>query len=107
VRRPGRDRAALEVPSAPQRQPPFPRKGNLWGSWQVLQDGGLEHCKRIDLWLGAGFSEAQVWQLRGLNPDVLILDSIDSVERTEADLLGVPDDYWLKDVHGKRIEVSP
>jgi hypothetical protein len=95
----------LQFRALPSVNPPFPRKGNLWGSWQVLQDGGLEHCARIDLWLGAGFSEAEVWQLRGLNPDVLILDSINSVERTEADLLGVPDDYWLKDVHGKKIEV--
>jgi hypothetical protein len=95
----------LEYRALPSANPSFPRKGNLWGSWDVFRNGGLEHCKRIDLWLGAHFSEEQLRQLRGLNPNVLVLDSINTVERTEAELGQIPDDYWLKDVHGKKIEV--
>jgi len=95
----------LRYRALPSANPSFPRKGNLWGSWQVLQNGGIDHCKRIDLWQGAGFSEAQVAQLRALNPDVLVLDSINTIEHTDAEQLNIPDSYWLKDTSGKRIEV--
>ena len=81
----------------------YPKKGNLWGWGMVFPNGGIDHCKRIDLWLGAYPSEAQVAQLRTLNPNVLILDSINTVERS--DVATVPDSYWLKDVNGKKIEV--
>ena len=89
----------------PLANPSFPRKGNLWGSWSVMKNGGIDHCKRIDLWLGAGFSETEVRQLRALNPDVLVLDSINTVEHSDSEKLNIPDNYWLKDTTGKRIEV--
>jgi len=85
----------------------FPRKGNLWGSWEVQKSGGLEHCKRMDLWLGAFFSQAEITTLRGLNPDVLVLSSINTVEHTDSENLGIPDSYWLRDTKGNRIEVWP
>ncbi len=87
--------------SLPEVDPKFPRKGNLWGSGQLLPKG-LEYCSRIDLWLGASFTPAQIRQLRAMNPGVLVLTSINVVENT-----GLPDDYYLKDVHGRRIEVWP
>lgn len=95
----------LRYRALPAANPSFPRKGNLWGSWEVQKNGGLEHCKRMDLWLGAGFSEQEVHTLRGLNPEVLILDSINVVEHSDAEQLNIPDGYWLKDTTGKRIEV--
>ncbi|MBK9989813.1 MAG: carbohydrate binding domain-containing protein [Verrucomicrobia bacterium] len=88
----------------PKVNPSYPKKGNLWGWWAVLTNGGIDHCKRVDLWLGAhAATEAQVAQLRALNPNVLFLDSINTVERS--DIANVPDSYWLKDVNGKKIEV--
>ena len=86
--------------------PSFPRTGNLWG-WWGLREVGLEHCARIDLFLGAEPPPDEIRTLRGLNPDVLVLGSINTVERSEWDEGEVPDDYWLKDVHGNRIEVWP
>ena len=91
----------------PRADPTFPRKGNLWGWGMVFPNGGLDHCKRIDLWLGASPTEAQVKQLRALNPDVMILDSINTVEHNDGEKLNIPDNYWLKDTAGKRIEVWP
>jgi hypothetical protein len=83
----------------------YPRIGNLWGSWEVQKNGGIPHCARIPLWLGAGFSEAEIAQLRGLNPDVLVLGSINTVERNgEPD---VPESAYLHDTKGNRIEVWP
>jgi len=95
----------LRYRALPAANPSFPRKGNLWGSWEVQKNGGLEHCKRMDLWLGAGFTAESVRQLRVLNPDVLILDSINVVEHRDDEQLDLPESYWLKDTAGKRIEV--
>ncbi|MFN8595742.1 MAG: carbohydrate binding domain-containing protein, partial [Anaerolineae bacterium] len=55
-----------------------------------------------DLWLGADPTRAEVVTLRGLNPNVLVLTSINAVEND-----GLPDDYYLKDVNGNKIEVWP
>ncbi|MBI5566880.1 MAG: carbohydrate binding domain-containing protein, partial [Chloroflexi bacterium] len=75
--------------------------GNLWGWWQ-LADKGLPYLSRIDLWLGADPTRAEVIELRRLNPNVLVLTSINAVEND-----GLPDDYYLKDVNGHTIEVWP
>lgn len=91
----------LKYRSLGRVNPPFPRKGNLWGSSGAAQQG-LAHAARIDLYLGASFSPSEIRQLRTLNPNILVLTSINTVEN-----FGLPDDYYLKDVHGKRIEVWP
>ena len=79
----------------------FPRKGNLWGSSMLVQPG-LEHAARIDLYLGASFTPAQIRELRTLNPNILILTSINTVENSN-----LPEDYYLHTVEGRRIEVWP
>src|SRR5664280_1096009 len=81
--------------------PPYPRKGNLWG-WGSWLPNGLASMAKIDLWLGAFPTADQVVALRQLNPHVRVLTSINAVENS-----GLPDDYYLKDVHGNRIEVWP
>lgn len=81
--------------------PKYPRKGNLWGCWNFIPKG-MAYCARIDLWLGADFTSQQISQLRALNPDILILPDINTVEN-----FNLPDDYYLKDVNGSKIEVWP
>jgi hypothetical protein len=81
--------------------PPFPRKGNLWGVSQVCHNG-VDGCARLDLFLGASFSPAEIRRLRALNPQILILTSINTVENS-----GLSEDYYLHDVKGHRIEVWP
>lgn len=87
--------------SLPSVNAPFPRKGNLWG-YRLLTAPGLEHAARIDLYLGANFTKSEIRRLRELNPNILILNSINAVENSN-----LPDDYYLKDVHGQKIEVWP
>ena len=95
----------LRYRDLPSVNPGFPRIGNLWGSWEVEKNGGIAHCARIPLWLGAGFSESEILQLRALNKDVLVLGSINTVERNgEPD---VPESAYLHDTKGNRIEVWP
>ncbi len=81
--------------------PSFPRTGNLWGWWQLAAKG-LPYMSRLDLWLGADPSPEQTRELRRLNPNILILSSINAVEND-----GLPDSYYLKDTSGRKIEVWP
>src|SRR5574340_22300 len=81
--------------------PPYPRKGNLWGAGAIAHKG-LEYASRIDLYLGADFTAAEIRRLRELNPHILVLTSINTVEHR-----GLPEDYYLHDVRGRRIEVWP
>jgi len=79
----------------------FPRTANLWGSWRFVSKG-MAYASRIDLWLGASFNASQIRELRRLNPNCLILTSINTVENND-----VPDDYFLRDTTGRKIEVWP
>lgn len=81
--------------------PPFPRKGNLWG-WGEWLSKGLPYMAKVDLWLGASPTADQVVALRQLNSNLRVLTSINTVENG-----GLPSDYYLKDVNGHRIEVWP
>ncbi len=90
---------SLAYRSLSQVNPSYPRTGNLWGSWEV-QKKGLDYTAKNDLYLGADFSAADILRLRQLNPNIRILTSINAVENT-----GLPDSYYLKDIHGNRIEV--
>ncbi|MGD0815280.1 MAG: LamG-like jellyroll fold domain-containing protein [Verrucomicrobiota bacterium] len=91
----------LQYRALSDANPPYPRKGNLWG-WGLWLSNGLPYMSKVDLWLGATPSASQAFTLRQLNPHLRILTSINAVENS-----GLPDDYYLKDIHGNRIEVWP
>jgi hypothetical protein len=91
----------LQYRCLPAVKPGFPRVANLWGSWHFVSKG-MAYASRIDLWLGAGFNAGQIRELRRLNPNCLILNSINTVENND-----VPDEYFLRDTTGRKIEVWP
>ena len=91
----------LQYRSLPAAKPGYPRTANLWGSGRFLSKG-MEYASRIDLWLGANFTADQIWELRRLNPHCFILTSINTVENND-----VPDEYFLRDTTGQKIEVWP
>jgi len=91
----------LQYRSLPSAKPGFPRTANLWGSHHFTAKG-MEYASRIDLWLGANFNADQIRQLRRLNPNCFILTSINTVENND-----VPDEYFLRDTTGRKIEVWP
>ncbi len=93
---------ALEYRGLGRVNPSFPRTGSLWG-WGDFWNKSLAHLARTDLWVAYGdVNEQRVRKLRKLNPNVLILNSINAVEA-----YGLPEDYYLHDIHGKKIEVWP
>jgi hypothetical protein len=81
--------------------PRFPRIGNLWGSANMLRKGH-EYAARISGYFGAEMQPADIRKLRELNPEIAILTSINTMENS-----GLPDDYYLKDTNGNKIEVWP
>ena len=81
--------------------PPFPRKGNLWG-WSQWRSKGLPYCAKVDLWLGAVAQAGEIRELRRLNSHLRLLTSINAVEND-----GLSEDYYLHDTNGRRIEVWP
>jgi hypothetical protein len=91
----------LQYRCLPAAQPGFPRVANLWGSWRFVPKG-MAYASRIDLWLGAHFNADQIRTLRRWNPNCLILTSINTVENND-----VPDEYFLRDTTGRKIEVWP
>jgi len=91
----------LQYRCLPAAKPGFPRVANLWGSWRFVPKG-LTYSSRIDLWLGAHFNADQIRELRRLNPNCFILTSINTVENND-----VPDEYFLRDTTGRKIEVWP
>lgn len=82
-------------------KPHYPRKSNLWGSSNMLAHGP-DFASKVDLYLGAEMQPADIRALRARNANILILTSINTVENK-----GLPDDYYLHDIHGNRIEVWP
>lgn len=91
----------LQYRCLPAAKPGFPRVANLWGSWHFVSKG-MAYASRIDLWLGAHFTADQIRELRRLNPNSFILISINTVENND-----VPDDYFLRDTTGQKVEVWP
>ena len=91
----------LQYRCLPAAKPGFPRVANLWGSWHFVSQG-MAYASRIDLWLGAHFTADQIRELRRLNPNSFILISINTVENND-----VPDDYFLRDTTGQKVEVWP
>lgn len=91
----------LQYRALPPANHGFPRTANLWGSWNFL-GRNAEHARRIDLWLGVHFDAGQVRRLRELNPRCLVLTDINTVENND-----VPDEYFLRDTTGRKIEVWP
>lgn len=85
-----------------QVNPSFPRTGNLWGWEGGLDAKDPEYVARLDLLLGVQATAAEIVELRQLNPHIRVLTSINAVETP-----GLPDDYYLKDIYGNKIEVWP
>ncbi len=91
----------LRYRSLSPANPAYPRTGNLWGSAQYI-DKAPADIARIDLWLGPDFKPDQIRSLRQINPHIRILTSMNAIEDKN-----LPDDYYLKDIHGNKIEVWP
>ena len=76
---------------------PFPRLGNLWGSYNFVghPEGLAYAAARSSLWLGSSWTAAEIAQLRALNPFTVVLTSINACEVNDQDL---PDAFYLTNI---------
>jgi len=81
----------------------FPRIGSIWGGEYLLSTSPANAAK-VQLYLSPGMSVDQVSSLRAQNPGVIILDGCDSSYTTPGGPF-FPDDYYMKDIHGHRIQI--
>jgi len=81
----------------------FPRIGSIWGGEYVLSTAPVEAAK-IQLYLSPGMSVNDIASLRAQNPGVLVLDGCDSSYTSPGGPF-FPDDYYMKDIHGHRIQI--
>lgn len=58
----------------------YPRRGNLWGSYNFEQKGPEYAASHVDLWLGSGWSADETAKLRKYNNATLALTSTNAVE---------------------------
>jgi hypothetical protein len=91
----------------PTAEPGWPRIGNLWGSWNFENASDAE-LARVDLWLGADFSDARAAHVRALNPAVRILSDYNFVEWGSTPPAGfAAEEFYLEDAAHHRVEVWP
>jgi hypothetical protein len=76
---------------------PFPRLGNLWGSYnfQGHPEGLSYAAERSSLWLGSSWNQEEISQLRSLNKYTIVLTSINACEVNDQDL---PDEFYLLNI---------
>jgi hypothetical protein len=76
---------------------PFPRLGNLWGSYNFRNhpEGLAYAANRSSLWLGSDWNQNEISQLRSFNPYTIVLTSINACEVNDQNL---PDEFYLLNI---------
>ena len=97
--------AALTYRSVAAPASPFPRIGSIW-TGGYLYDHDSAAAEKIQLYLGSSLTASQASRIRGTNPTVRVLPSINATETTSG-VPAVPEGYFLKDIHGNKIQDRP
>jgi len=82
----------------------FPRIGSIWGGSYVYNTQPAQAAK-IQLYLSSGMTVDQVTALRASEPGMIALMGADATYT--GPWLTFPDDYYLKDIHGNKIQIAP
>ncbi len=81
----------------------FPRIGSIWGGAYVDATQPAQAAK-IQLYLSPGMTHDQVTALRAAEPGMIALLGADATYT--GPWLTFPDDYYLKDIHGNKIQIA-
>ena len=81
----------------------FPRIGSIWGGSYVYTTQPAQAAK-IQLYLSPGMSSDQVTALRAAEPGMISLLGADATYTGPWAVF--PDDYYLKDLHGNKIQIA-
>ncbi|MBL8171253.1 MAG: carbohydrate binding domain-containing protein [Acidobacteria bacterium] len=98
----------LEYRAVPAPSGSFPRIGSIWWG-QVIYFTKPDQAKKIQLYLAPNFTAGQALAVRNLNPSVIIVNpDVNAVDTKSIPIYStIPDDFYLKDTNGNRIEIWP
>jgi len=95
----------LQYRDVPARNGNFPRIGSIWVGWYVWTTVPAQ-AEQIQLFLGAGIDAADTATIRNAEPSVIVMPSFNATSQTDPTQV-LPDDYYLYDVNGNKIQYWP
>lgn len=97
--------AYLQYRDVSARDGSFPRIGSIWSGgyvWNTVPD----QAEKIQLFLGPYIDSPGAGTIRNVEPSVIILPSFNATSQTDPSQV-LPDEYYLKDVNGNKIQNWP
>ena len=95
----------LQYRDVPARNGNFPRIGSIWVGWYVWATVPAQ-AEKIQLFLGAGIDAADTATIRNAEPSLIMMPSFNATSQTDPTQV-FPDDYYLYDVNGNKIQNWP
>ena len=95
----------LQYRDAPARNGNFPRVGSIWVGGYVY-DTVPAQAEQIQLFLGPYIDTAGAATIRNAEPTVIIMPSFNATSQTDPNQV-LPDNYYLHDVNGNKIQNWP
>jgi uncharacterized protein (TIGR03437 family) len=97
--------AYLQYRDVPARNGSFPRIGSIWSGGYVWATVPSQ-AEKIQLFLGAFIDAADTGTIRNAEPSLIMMPSFNATSQTDPSEV-FPDDYYLKDVNGNKIQNWP
>ncbi|MGA3042113.1 MAG: carbohydrate binding domain-containing protein [Bryobacteraceae bacterium] len=97
--------AFLQYRDVPARDGNFPRIGSIWVGEYVYATVPAQ-AEQIQLFLGAGIDANDTTTIRNVEPGVIMMPSFNATSQTDPSQV-FPDDYYLYDVNGNKIQNWP
>ena len=97
--------AYLQYRDAPARNGNFPRIGSIWSGGYVWATVPTQ-AEKIQLYLGPFIDADDTATLRNAEPTVIVMPSFNATSQTDPTQV-LPDDYYLYDVNGNKIQNWP
>ena len=97
--------AYLQYRDVPARNGNFPRIGSIWSGGYVYESVPAQ-AEKIQLFLGPGIDATDAATIRNAEPGVIMMPSFNATATTDPSEV-LPDDYYLHDVNGNKIQNWP
>jgi len=95
----------LQYRDAPARNGNFPRIGSIWSGDYVWATAPAQ-AEKIQLFLGPFIDAADTATIRNAEPTVIMMPSFNATSQTDPTQV-LPDNYYLHDVNGNKIQNWP
>ncbi|MGA2132303.1 MAG: putative glycoside hydrolase [Bryobacteraceae bacterium] len=96
---------SVQYRDVPARDGSYPRIGSIWSGGYVY-DTVPAQAEKIQLFCGPFIDTDGAWTIRNAEPSVIILPSFNATSQTDPTQV-LPEDYYLLDVNGNKIQNWP